>query len=308
MRTTLLAEPTISPRRAPPAFSELKGLVDQRLAELVPETGNPSEAARHALLAPGKRLRAILTLAAADACGGSDPRLMLNAACAVEMVHTASLMFDDLPDMDDAALRRGIPTAHVLYGVDVAILGGIGLLNGAFGIVAADPRLDAAQKVAITLALSEAVGWNGLVQGQALDLSGGGAASLEAIQDGKTGVLFEAAALSGAAAARAGERCQQMLRDYSRHLGRAYQAFDDVLDTTGDDRLAGKSTCRDGGKRTALSGGTTSTALEAARNHIDSAIACLDASPTDAEALSLFARHVLDHFEAAVGCAPSPAS
>lgn len=306
VKTTTLAAPRAADSPGDPRLADLKPIVEKRLAALVPDTGGPSDAARHALLAPGKRLRAILTLAAAREFGLADPRVALDSACAIEMVHTASLMFDDLPAMDDAALRRGMPTAHVLFGVDVTILAGIGLLNGAFGTVAHDPWLNDAQKVRITRALSDAVGWSGLVQGQALDLSGGGTASLEAIQDGKTGVLFEAAALSGAAVAEAGEAAETELRIYSRHLGRAYQAFDDVLDFTGDDRLAGKSTCRDAGKLTALSGGNAMTALAAARSHLKAAVDCLTPRTDGEGPMKMFARHVLDHFESAVGSTATP--
>ncbi|MEM9233958.1 MAG: polyprenyl synthetase family protein, partial [Pseudomonadota bacterium] len=198
-----------------PDFQLLRQRVETRLAELVPQGMGPAEAARHSLLAPGKRLRAILTMIAAAECGG-DPFKALDVACAVEMIHTASLVFDDLPAMDDASLRRGITTPHVIYGVDVAILAGIGLLNGAFGAVARAETLSAAQKVEISDILSLSVGWSGLVGGQALDLSSGeNGACIEDIHDGKTGVLFEAATLGGAASAGALDRMGPAFKDYA---------------------------------------------------------------------------------------------
>lgn len=282
-----------------PDFTSLRKLIDTRLAELVPEKRGPAEAARHSLLAPGKRLRAILTLIAAEECGGGIAEA-LDVACAVEMIHTASLIFDDLPAMDDAELRRGMTTPHVIYGVDVAILAGIGLLNGAFGVVAAAERLGDAAKAQITAIISSSVGWSGLVGGQALDLgSHENEASLEAIQDGKTGVLFEAAALGGAAAAGKLTQMEGPLCEYARALGRAYQALDDILDQVADDELAGKSTARDEGKLTAMSDTkSTKEALAGATAHLEAAKAALPQKEGVISPLAQFTDCILEYFEA----------
>lgn len=228
-------------------------IVDERLAELVPPQEGPAAAARHSLLAPGKRLRAILTMIACGEAGG-EPDKALDCACAIEMIHTASLVFDDLPSMDNADLRRGLMTPHKKYGEDVAILAGIGLLNGAYDVVGNCSILDDSQKVSVMNIMAKSIGWSGLVAGQALDLaSENGNAELIDIQDGKTGVLFEAALLSGAVAANALQEYEAAFRIYARGLGRAYQAFDDILDHVADDDLAGKTTDRDQGKSTAVS-------------------------------------------------------
>ncbi|RFB04037.1 polyprenyl synthetase family protein [Parvularcula marina] len=283
---------------ATPDFQQMRDAVETRLGDMVPPGTGPAEAARHSLLAPGKRLRAILTMIAAEECGG-DARSALDAACAVEMVHTASLVFDDLPAMDDAELRRGVKTPHVLYGVDVAILAGIGLLNGAFGAIAGSVSLNDAQKTKMTRILSDAVGWSGLVGGQALDLtSGQNAASLEEIHDGKTGVLFEAAVLCGAVVGDVFEKMEPGFRAYATSLGRAYQAFDDILDQVADDRLAGKSTARDDGKLTALTGKEgLEDALGSAAQHLDAAKLALPVPANQASPLRLFADSIYEHFK-----------
>ena len=253
------------------ALDAIKHAVEARLDQLLPPLGEPSLAARHSLLAPGKRLRAVLTVMAARQCGeGVDEGGLIDVACAVEMVHTASLVFDDLPAMDDADLRRGVATPHKLYGDDVAILAGIGLLNGAFGVVAAAQGLDAQQRIEIVEVLSRAIGWTGLVQGQALDLRGEDGASVEDVHHGKTGALFVAAALAGAACAGAPPTARAGLVTFGRELGLAYQALDDVLDHVASDAAAGKSTGKDAGKRTAVVlGSVPMDGLAAARARAD---------------------------------------
>lgn len=270
--------------------------INERLEELVPDTGKPAEAARHSLLAPGKRLRAILTLLAAAECGG-DPFRAIDAACAIEMVHTASLIFDDLPAMDDADLRRGQSTPHVVFGDGVAILAGIGLLNGAFGVISADKELTPSQVSIVVKILSDSIGWSGLVSGQALDLvSSDQDAELTRIHDEKTGVLFEAALLSGAVIAGKLEDVEMAFREYARELGRAYQALDDILDHVADDMAAGKSTRRDGGKLTAISSHSQDDALDRAMKHLESAKAALGVKSTEQSSLIQFANHIGEHF------------
>jgi geranylgeranyl diphosphate synthase type II len=275
-------------------FDALRGLVNRRLDELVPLRGEPSRAARHSLLAPGKRLRAILCLLTAKHCNGVVSSVV-DIACAVEMVHTASLMFDDLPAMDDAALRRGVPTSHVLFGEDVAILGGIGLLNSAFGVVSRSEAVPESRRLAIVNVLSDAVGWTGLVGGQALDLKSSASAAAQemvaAIHDGKTGVLFVAACLAGAEAAGADCSLHEPLTNYARSLGLAYQALDDVIDQVADENLTGKTTGRDGDKLTAITAEGTGRSLDAARRaaeqHLDAARSAISADASGAELRAL---------------------
>ena len=302
-------------RAKPPAFppddhafaadiSALKARIDARLDQLLPPGGEPSLAARHSLLAPGKRLRAVLTVLAARQCGGEGFRddAVVDVACAVEMVHTASLVFDDLPAMDDADTRRGAPTPHTLYGDDVAILAGIGLLNGAFGVVAAAQHLGASQRVEVVEVLSRAVGWTGLVQGQADDLRGD--AGLDDIHYGKTGALFVAAALAGAACADAPVSARGPLVTYGRELGFAYQALDDVVDQVASPEAAGKTVGRDEGKRTAALGRAGDARLAEARDRAVRHLGAAKRAAGDAcegRPLSLLAAHIEEHFARLTG-------
>ena len=277
----------------------LKRQVETRLGQLLPAGGEPSLAARHSLLAPAKRLRAVLTLLAARQCAGAGWRDedALDVACAVEMIHTASLIFDDLPAMDDAETRRGAPTPHTLYGEDVAILAGIGLLNGAFGVVAGAP-LAPSQRVEVVEVMSRAVGWTGLVQGQALDLKQGDAA-LDDIHYGKTGALFVAAALAGAACADAGVAARGPLTVYGRELGLAYQALDDVLDVVASPEAAGKTTGRDDGMRTAADGSLAAGRAKAA-GHLEAARAAADRA-CDGSPLAALVAYIEGHFQRIAG-------
>ena len=291
------------------ALDAIKRAVETRLDQLLPPQGEPSLAARHSLLAPGKRLRAVLTVMAARQCAGGalDEAGLIDVACAVEMVHTASLVFDDLPAMDDADLRRGLATPHTLYGDDVAILAGIGLLNGAFGVVAAASGLDAQQRIEIVEVLSRAIGWTGLVQGQALDLRGEGeaGASIEDVHHGKTGALFVAAALAGAACAGAPATARAGLVTYGRELGLAYQALDDVLDHVASSAAAGKSTGKDAGKRTAVVlGSVPRDGLAAARARAERHLARAARAADEACAgspLGALTAHVGGHFAKLTG-------
>lgn len=282
-------------------FTTYRDLIDRRLAELLPQTGRPSEAARHSLLAPGKRLRAILTLLAAEESGA---RLedALAPACAIEMVHTASLIFDDLPAMDDAALRRGRETPHVKFGEGVAILAGIGLLNGAFGALATAPGIHPSKKVQMAEVLSDAIGWRGLVGGQDLDLAASHD-SIEEIHHGKTGVLFLAAVEIGHAVGDPAPGARQpALTAFATALGLAYQAIDDLLDTHADASLSGKTPGRDGGKVTALSRAeTVEEAMGRIRQHLRAAHDAVAVSgEQDASPLSRFVPYLEGYLQTAL--------
>jgi geranylgeranyl diphosphate synthase type II len=281
-------------------LESLRELINVRLGQLVPETSatSPAAAARHSLLAPGKRLRAIITLTAARSHGGSIEDA-LDAACAIEMLHSASLVFDDLPAMDDADLRRGMPTAHCKFGQDIAILAGIGLMNGAYEVVAKSRALTPEHRLELLRIITHAVGWQGLVHGQALDLtSGEGGAAVDAIHEGKTGALFIAAAECGGICADASDEVRRDLRAFGRALGLAYQAFDDCLDQASCAETTGKTTGRDGGKKTAVLGARQGLyrAEVKAEGHIDAAIEAVGAST----ALAAIADAVRRHFKAAI--------
>ena len=246
-----------------------------------------AEAMRYSVFAGGKRLRPVLTLAAADAVArrgsihATDVDLALPAACAVEMIHTYSLIHDDLPAMDNDSLRRGRPTLHVLYGDGIAILAGDGLQAAAFTVLACEPAVDdpviAARKLRVARALSVAAGPIGMVGGQALDLQAAGqgppplvvldAAGLRDMHARKTGALIRAAAVSGAIMAGADERTVAAIDGYAEQVGLAFQIVDDILDVEGDPSTLGKSTGKDaaGAKPTypALFGVERSRALAA---------------------------------------------
>ena len=200
------------------------------------------EAMEYSLLAGGKRLRPVLVLECCRACGG-NPEQALPFAAAVEMVHTYSLIHDDLPAMDDDDLRRGRPTNHVVYGEATAILAGDALLTAAFGQLTG-AQLSPEQIVAAVDCLARAAGPDGMVGGQALDMAGEGRAltraELEQLQSLKTGALIAAAARLGCIAAGGSPERQEQVARYARALGRAFQVRDDMLDVTGSNEELGK--------------------------------------------------------------------
>lgn len=208
---------------------------DMRCADL-------QEAMEYSLLAGGKRVRPVLTLETCRLCGG-DVQSAVPFACAVEMVHTYSLIHDDLPAMDDDDLRRGRPTNHVVYGEATAILAGDGLLTAAFGQLAG-ADLPAERVTAAAACLAAAAGPAGMVGGQALDMAGEGRSlelkELELLQSLKTGALIAAAAELGCIAAGGSPEQRERVRRYAQALGRAFQVRDDMLDVTSSREELGK--------------------------------------------------------------------
>ena len=215
------------------------------------------DAMRYSIDAGGKRLRPILTLAAAEAVAGPSAaaravELALPAACAVELIHTYSLIHDDLPAMDDDSLRRGRPTNHVVYGEGMAILAGDGLLTEAFALLSnepPDPDL-APRKIRAIQTIATAAGAAGMVGGQAIDLLAVGSSTLDkhALQDmhaRKTGALIRAAAVAGAIMGGGTASAITAVEEYGRHLGLAFQIVDDILDVEGDARDLGKTAGKD---------------------------------------------------------------
>ena len=207
------------------------------------------DAIRHSLLGGGKRLRPMMTLWAAEACGGAV-EVALPAACAVEMVHTYSLIHDDLPAMDDDDLRRGRPTCHKVYGEAMAILAGDALLALAFQVLA-DDILPQSAAAACCGVLATAAGPTELVGGQADDLCGefltGNIDILESVHRRKTGAIFVASLLLGGLAVGATDAQRQSLAEYGRALGLAFQITDDLLDVRGDAAAVGKRVGKDAG-------------------------------------------------------------
>ncbi|MDG2124614.1 MAG: polyprenyl synthetase family protein, partial [Verrucomicrobiales bacterium] len=216
-------------------------------ARITPSTVH--KAMRHSMFAGGKRLRPVLAMAAAEASGG-DPSAALPAACAVECIHTFSLIHDDLPCMDDDDLRRGKPTCHVVYGEAVALLAGDALQALAFEILAQAPknrRYSAAHTVA---ELAVTSGSRQLVGGQVLDLEGEGNTKLtkqqlRAIHERKTAALLTTSLRLGAMAAGATPRRLDALTAFGKNLGLAFQVIDDILDVTATTEKLGKTAGKD---------------------------------------------------------------
>ena len=239
----------------PPFFADYQTVVDAELSHLATLHSSPvGRAMAYTTLAPSKRVRAVLTLLATELCGGGVTRAV-SAAAAIELVHAASLILDDLPAMDDAPLRRGRPSNHLEFGEATAILAAFGLLNLAFGAVARayDPPLS----VRLAALLSEAVGTDGLIGGQSDDLLAVDTSvtfqMLEQIHRRKTGALFNAAAVAGALVAGAPGETTASLSAYAKNLGLAFQIVDDLLDVEGDPAATGKAVRADAKKTTFVS-------------------------------------------------------
>lgn len=247
----------------PAFFREAQARVERALDQATSATfdGPPivRDAMRYTLLAPSKRVRAILTSVACDLCSpGPSPNPTQNAdaaGVAIEMVHASSLILDDLPSMDNAAMRRGRPSCHVRYGESMATLAAFGLLSDAFGILAWAYEPPLARD--LTMLLSSAIGSDGLIAGQAEDLLSTDTAidfeTLERIHRRKTGALFSAAATAGAWVAGVRDDRTRALQAYAKNLGLAFQIVDDLLDVTGDPGETGKAARADARKTTFVS-------------------------------------------------------
>jgi geranylgeranyl diphosphate synthase type II len=285
-----------------PWLETQRAIVDAALERFVPSTGEPPHvwaAMRYSLFAGGKRLRPMLALAAAEAVAEREGEpadrarsLALPCACALELIHTYSLVHDDLPAMDDDVLRRGRPTAHVVYGEGLAILAGDALLTEAFGLMAREPaHVDgiapgelATRKIGAVRLVAEAAGAAGMVGGQAIDLQAADgahpleAAALRDMHGRKTGALIRASALAGASLAGATPAACEAIAEYAGHIGLAFQIVDDILDVEGASADLGKTAGKDAaaGKPTypALFGLERSRALAA--ECVDRALAALE--------------------------------
>ncbi|VWX63553.1 Geranylgeranyl diphosphate synthase [Burkholderiales bacterium 8X] len=230
------------PRRdAPPgrraSLKELHASIERRLAQLLPMPRDADDlvslAMREAVLGPGKRVRPLLMLATAQGFGLHSSDVM-DAACAVEMVHAASLLLDDLPCMDDALERRGRPAMHLRFGEDIALLASVALLSQAYGVVAAAEDMAPLLRARVVGVLAEAVGTAGLVRGQYRDLredqANADEKALTGINDLKTGSLFKVSLVVPGLAAQAEEALLQRLAACAGEIGRAFQLRDDLDD------------------------------------------------------------------------------
>jgi geranylgeranyl pyrophosphate synthase len=282
-------------------LEELRSLVETALETVITAGRFPAliaEAMQYSLMGGGKRLRPCLTLAVAERVGAGrqissdDARnLALPAACAVEMVHSYSLVHDDLPAMDDDALRRGRPTTHIVYGDGLAILAGDGLLTEAFAVLSHSPSPlvppespvpPAERRLRALQVLARAAGASGMVGGQAIDLAAAGrvpaqaspildASGLEDMHARKTGALIRAACGIGAIVVGASEPAIQAVDAYAREIGLAFQIVDDVLDVEGSREALGKTAGKD-----AAAGKPTYPALFGIDESRRLAAACVD--------------------------------
>lgn len=228
--------------------NDRKSLLEQRLTDYVLQLEIPAqlqESMIYSLQAGGKRLRPMLLFATVEGFGESFQE-SLPVACAIEMIHTYSLIHDDLPAMDNDDLRRGKPTNHKVFGEATAILAGDALLTFAFQVIAtmSETSVDSAQKLLLIVELAKAAGPQGMVGGQAADMEGENKqltlTELEYIHHHKTGDLLSYAIIAGAILAKASEKDVENLRFFAKHLGLAFQIKDDILDIEGSEESLGK--------------------------------------------------------------------
>ena len=266
----------------PDFLAQARAFVDHQLDLLLPaESVSPTKlhtAIRWSVFAGGKRFRPALLLAVGETFGATSESLIA-AACALEMIHTYSLVHDDLPSMDNDDLRRGRPTCHVRFGEATAILAGDALLTMAFKTLAEDDKLPAAKRVRLISEIARAAGTpEGMVAGQAYDLEAEArpvaAAELETIHRLKTGALITAAARCGAIIAEASPAELAAVTDYAGQLGLLFQITDDLLDVTATAEAIGKTPGKDERSRKATY--PALHGIEATRNYLASthAAAC----------------------------------
>ncbi|MFO1484448.1 MAG: farnesyl diphosphate synthase [Verrucomicrobiaceae bacterium] len=262
--------------------------VDDALNRFIPDAKTrPTtlhQAMRHSIFAGGKRLRPVLCLAAAEACGGSMRDAIYNA-CAVECLHTYSLIHDDLPCMDDDDMRRGVPTCHKVYGEAIALLAGDALQALAFELVTKTPMTSNHPSAVMVLELARTAGSLHLVGGQVADLEGEGQKlpleDLRFIHEGKTAALLTTSVKLGAMSANASREQVEALRDFGMATGLAFQIIDDILDVTQTSEKLGKSAGKD----------------IAAEKSTYPALMGLEASRAEAHQLTAAANRALDVFD-----------
>jgi geranylgeranyl diphosphate synthase type II len=286
-------------------LNKKKQIVDKTLDSLVlpAKTFPPSvfEAMRYSLLAGGKRVRPILAIAAAEAIGARTAGL-LPIAGALELIHTYSLIHDDLPAMDDDDFRRGRLTCHKAYGEAIAILAGDGLLTRAFEVLSDNRRLKSVSPtrlIAIIKEISTASGVFGMVGGQVVDMESEGVdidvATLEYIHTHKTGMLIRASVRVGALYAKAGKRQLRALTRYGELVGLAFQIADDILDITGKQEVIGKDVGSDirKGKKTFPGLYGLEESRRRAAEVVDGAILALKDFDKKAEPLRELAKYII---------------
>jgi geranylgeranyl diphosphate synthase, type II len=234
-------------------IKESRKIVDQYLERLLPpDTQEPAtihKAMRYSVFAGGKRVRPILVLASGESLAG-DREVLFHLGAAIEMMHTYSLIHDDLPALDNDDLRRGVPTCHKVFGEAMAILAGDGLMTRCYQVLADLPRIPDSVKVSIVGELAAATGTiRGMIGGQVVDLESEGKAispaNLEYIHESKTGALLTACIRCGALAAGAGSEELRSLTEFGGKIGLVFQIVDDILDVTSSSEVLGKTAGKD---------------------------------------------------------------
>lgn len=280
-------------------------IINKRLEAILDCTQIDSTLCRamiHSLMGSGKRFRPVLCLAAAESVDRVTDTV-IQAGCAIEMIHTYSLIHDDLPAMDDDELRRGRPTCHVAFDEATAILAGDALLTLAFECLAdcgQNRDTDAARILRVIRIISGAAGWRGMIEGQMRDISAEGQgleiASLKEMHSLKTGALIKASVLSGALLAGANESQVFALQTYAENTGLAFQVTDDILNVRGDPQKMGKASGTDSarGKSTypALMG--LEQAEKYGRNLVNNALQALSIFGNKAEPLAALAAYIIE--------------
>lgn len=287
-------------------LADRKARIDAAIDALIPgEANDPPvifQAARYSLLAGGKRLRPILCLAAAETVG-ADSGTIMPVACALECIHTYSLIHDDLPAMDNDDYRRGRLTSHKVFGEDIAILAGDALLTEAFHLLARRelmPGIQPERLLDVAAEIAAAAGWSGMVGGQVLDVRSksntADMETLEQIHRLKTGALIRVSLRAGAILGGAAPDMLASLSEYGRQIGLAFQIADDILNVEGDRALLGKQTGSDAARGKAafpsLMGIESSRAR--AESLITGALASLATFDDRAEPLRRIARYILE--------------
>ena len=278
-------------------------LVEENLTEELRLTKSLDEnlmrAMEYSLMAGGKRLRPILLMAAADAINGKGEKY-LQVACALEMIHTYSLIHDDLPAMDNDDYRRGKLTNHKVFGEATAILAGDALLTLAFEVVLRQKNVPPEILFAVLNEISKAAGTAGMVGGQVIDLRSEGVqvnlATLKLMHMGKTGALFRAAIRCGALLAQAPDKKLDALTIYAENFGLAFQITDDILDVEGDAQILGKPTGSDikNNKSTYVTLTSLADAKVLAKNAVADALTALENFGSEADFLRELVQYLID--------------
>lgn len=274
--------------------------IDTMFDAMLPSDGRLADAMRHATIGGGKRLRPLL-LTATAALHGADRSNALRAAVAIEAIHAYSLVHDDLPCMDDDAMRHGKPSTHAAFGEAMAVLAGDALQSFAFEVLA-DPATsgDPFVRAELVLVLASASGASGMVGGQVLDIEGEGQAldlpAVTRMQQLKTGALLSAAVEMGAVLGRLPPEGRTHLKGYARDIGLAFQIADDLLDHAGDEAKAGKALRKDAGagKQTFVALLGEDRARGQARMLVDQALAHLNSYGQEADLLREVARFIVE--------------